>query len=57
MSKHLRRPRQVNAEVYDAFKRFCKENGMPLKEGLERALVHFQRTAKVQRRLREFEEE
>jgi len=30
---------------------------MPLKEGLERALVHFQRTAKVQRRLEEFEEE
>lgn len=53
----MRRPRQVSAEVYDAFKQFCKENKMPLKDGLEQALVHFQRTAKVQRKLEEFEEE
>ncbi|MHC1597022.1 MAG: hypothetical protein ACXQT3_01775 [Methermicoccaceae archaeon] len=57
MSERLRRPRLVNRETYDGFKQFCKDNKIPLKEGLERAMVHFQKTGKVQRRLGEFEKE
>jgi len=57
VSERLRRPRLVNRETYDGFKQFCKDNKIPLKEGLERAMVHFQKTGKVQRRLGEFEKE
>jgi len=57
VSENLRRPRQVNRKTYDEFKHFCKDNKIALKEGLERAMVHFERTGKVQRRLGEFERE
>jgi|Deesub1362A_J573_1020465.scaffolds.fasta_scaffold00039_56 hypothetical protein len=54
MKEHLRRPRLVNAEIYDSFKQWCKINHIPLKEGLERAMVEFQRTSKIQRKINEY---
>ncbi|MHC1624535.1 MAG: hypothetical protein ACXQS2_00790 [Methermicoccaceae archaeon] len=55
MARGLKRPRLVDAKVYNRFKEWCKLNHIPLKDGLELAMDELRRH-KAQRRLNEFDE-